>query len=239
VLCEHKEEIEKKLFYHNRDLLNLSVDVVLYDLTTLRFESTRTDLGKLRKKYKVRRFIFVADRGLFSQNNLTELRGDNRHGDFIVGMKLGVFQKRHDEFYDISNFHWINEELAVYETTHEGDRCIVTWSKKKAKRDERAREDVLDKIRRKLSKKKIKAKDFVTNKTYQKTMTGLSGESEPALNHEAIEEDAKKDGFFGVITNVKDMTAQTVVGPFRTWRQLTFPVFVLQQATLSPTQLFL
>jgi transposase len=266
VLCEHKEEIEKKLFYHDRDLLNLNVDVVLYDLTTLRFESTRTDLGelrqfgyskerrsdltqvvlgllvtpegvpigfevypgntfegktissivdKLRKKYKVRRFIFVADRGLFSQRNLTELRGKNRQGDFIVGMKLGVFKKRHDEFYDISKFHWINDELAVYETTHEGDRCIVTWSKKRAKRDERAREDVLDKIRRKLSKKKIKAKDFVSNKTYQRYVTGLSGESELALNQKAIEEDAKKDGFFGVITNVNDMTAQTVVENYK------------------------
>jgi transposase len=266
VLCEHKEEIEKKLFYHDRDLLNLNVDVVLYDLTTLRFESTRTDLGKLRQfgyskerrsdltqvvlgllvtpegvpigfevypgntfegktissivdklreKYKVRRFIFVADRGLFSQKNLAELRGKNRQGDFIVGMKLGVFKKRHDEFYDISKFHWINEELAVYETTHEGDRCIVTWSKKRAKRDERAREDVLDKIRRKLSKKKIKAKDFVSNKTYQRYVTGLSGESELALNQKAIEEDAKKDGFFGVITNVNDMTAKTVVENYK------------------------
>lgn len=267
VLHLHKEEIEKKLFYHDRDLLNLNVDVVLYDLTTLRFESTRTDLGelrqfgyskerrsdltqvvlgllvtpegvpigfevypgntfegktissivdKLRDKYKVRRFIFVADRGLFSKKNLAELKGEKKQGDFIVGMKLGVFKKRHDEFYDISNFRWINDELAVYETTHEGERCIITWSKKRAKRDERAREDVLDKIRRKLSKKKIKAKDFVTNKTYQRYVKGLSSDSnELVLNDAAIAEDATRDGFFGVITNVEDMTPQKIVENYK------------------------
>jgi len=49
VLARHKEDIESALYRHGRDLLNLRVDVVLYDLTTLRFESTRTDLGRLRQ----------------------------------------------------------------------------------------------------------------------------------------------------------------------------------------------
>lgn len=145
ILHAHKDEIKKRLFFHDRDLLNQRVDVVLYDLTTLCFESTRTDLGelrqfgyskerrsdctqvvlgllttpegipigfevypgntfegatipdivnKLRKKYCVRRFIFVGDRGLFSRKNLESLRGEKKVGEFIVGMKLGVFKKR-------------------------------------------------------------------------------------------------------------------------------------------------
>ena len=266
VLAAHKDEIEKKLFYHGRDLLNLDVDVVLYDLTTLRFESTRTDLGKLRQfgyskerrsdltqvvlgllvtpegvpigfevypgntfegktissivdklreEYRVRRFIFVADRGLFSKKNLTELKGENKLGEFIVGMKLGVFKKRHEEFYDISRFRFLNDELAVYETTHEGDRCIITWSKARAERDRRAREDVLDKIRHKLSKKKVRSKDFVSNKTYQRYVLGLSEGKEFVLNENAIAEDAARDGFFGVLTNVESMGAQKIVENYK------------------------
>lgn len=49
VLALHKDEIEKDLFWRDRDLFSADVDVVLYDLTTLRFESTRVDLGKLRQ----------------------------------------------------------------------------------------------------------------------------------------------------------------------------------------------
>lgn len=267
VLAIHKEDIEKELFWHGRDLLSMEVDVVLYDLTTLRFESTRTDMGelrqfgyskerrsdctqvvlgllvipdgvpigfevypgntfegktigdiieKLRGKYRIRRFIFVGDRGLFSKKNLKALRGEENIGEFIVGMKLGVFKDRHDEFYDISRYSWINDNLAVYETTHKGDRCIITWSKARAERDRKAREDVLDKIRRKLAKKKITAKEFVTNKTYHRYVVGLSDGKEFTLNEKAIVEDAVCDGYFGVVTNVADMKAKEIVENYKT-----------------------
>lgn len=268
VLAEHKEEIEEGLFWFDRDLFNLEVDVVLYDLTTLRFESTRTDLGalrkfgyskerrsdctqvvlgllvspdgtplgfevypgntfeghtvsdivqKIRKKFKVRRFIFVGDRGLFSRKNLVALRGPNREesGEFIVGMKLGVFKERQSEFYDFNRYTKINEELAVYETTHEGDRCVITWSKTRALRDQKAREDILNKIRLKLKKKKVTAKAFVTNTTYQRYVMGLGNGKGFKLNEKAIEEDAKRDGYFGVLTNVTDMKAVEIVSHYK------------------------
>lgn len=267
ILAKHKEEMEVDLFWHGRDLLSMEVDVVLYDLTTLRFESTRTDLGelrqfgyskerrsdctqvvfgllvtpegvplgfevypgntfegktisdiveKLRGKYRVRRFIFVGDRGLFSKKNLADLRGKDKLGEFIVGMKLGVFKDRHDEFYDMSRYTWLNDDLAIYETTHEGDRCIVTWIRARAERDRRAREDILDKIRRKLSKKKITAKTFVTNTTYQRYVVGLDDGKSFTLNEQAIAEDSLRDGYFGVVTNVTNMSAKAIVDNYKT-----------------------
>jgi transposase len=266
LLAGHKDEIEKALFWRGRDLFNLDVDVVLYDLTTLRFESTRTDLGrlrqfgyskerrndctqvvlgllvtpqgvpigfevypgntfegqtissivtKLREKYRVRRFIFVADRGLFSKNNLQALRADNKLGEYIVGMKLGVFKKRHGEFYDISRYQWVNDDLAVYETTHDGDRCIITWSRVRAERDRQAREDILDKIRHKLAKKKISAKEFVTHSAYKRYVVGLGDGEQPTLNEQAIAEDSARDGYFGVVTNIVTMTAAQIVDNYK------------------------
>ena len=267
LLSAHKDEIEKALFWRDRDLLSPQVDVILYDLTTLRFESTRTDLGelrqfgyskerrsdctqvvlgllvtpegipigfevypgntfegktikgivaKLREKFSIRRFIFVGDRGLFSKQNLTELRGENKVGEFIVGMKLAVFKKRHEEFYDIGRYQWLNDDLAVYETNHEGDRCIITWSRSRAERDRKSREDVLDKIRKKLSKKKITAKEFVTNTTYQRYVSGLNDNRDFTLNEKAIAQDATRDGYFGVVTNVLDMDAKEIVADYKT-----------------------
>jgi len=173
---------------------------------------------KMREKFNVRRFIFVADRGLFSKKNLKSLRGDDKEnqGEFIVGMKLGVFKQRHGEFYDFSRYTAINENLAVYETTHEGDRCIITWSKVRAERDRKAREDVLAKIRKKLEKKKITARTFVTNKTYQRYVIGLNNGKTFALNQNAIAEDATRDGYFGVITNVTDMKAEEIIANYKT-----------------------
>jgi len=51
VLSTHKEDIEKSLYHKGKTQMNLfnQCDVVLYDLTTLRFESTREDLDNLRR----------------------------------------------------------------------------------------------------------------------------------------------------------------------------------------------
>lgn len=271
LLSDHKEEIENALYWDGRDLLTLSVDVVLYDLTTLRFESIREDLGELRRfgyskerrsdctqvilgllvdthgiplgfevypgntfegatlvdivqrmraKFKVRRFIFVADRGLFSANNLDHIRtqcGHQGDGEFIVGMKLGIIKQRHSEFYDRSRFTRVSDDLEWYETKHDGDRCIITWSRQRAERDRKTREDILEKLTKKISKKKKSTpKDFVTNKNYTKYVAGLQ-DGQPQLNKEAIAKEAIKDGFFGVITNVPadQMNASEVLAAYK------------------------
>jgi transposase len=264
ILADHKEEIEKFLYQWKKDLFTINVDVVLYDLTTLRFESTREDMGELRKfgyskemrtdctqvvlglltdtdgiplcfevhpgntfegktlqgivekmrgKFSIRRFIFIADRGLFSFDNLDHIRADG--GEFIVGLKMGSMAKqRQKDFYDISKFNWINEELAFYEIDLNGDRCIITWSKSRSERDQKAREDILEKIRLKLAAQKKLAKNFITNRNYKKYLK-TQGKDHCELNHVAIAEDAKKDGFFGIITNVTSMKASEIVTHYK------------------------
>lgn len=260
ILAGHKEQIEQSLYEYKKDLFSINVDIVLYDLTTLRFESTREDLGELRKfgyskemrtdctqivfglltdtdgiplsfevhpgntfegntlkdivdkmrrKFSVRRFIFIADRGLFSAKNLDHIR--NNEGEFIVGLKIGVLKEelQHD-FYDINRFEFISDELAIWETTRGDDRCIITWSKSRAERDRKTREDILDKIREKLSKKTSRTKSFVTNRNYQKYLI-LQDDAKPILNQQVIDEQSRKDGFFGIITNVKSMSAKEIV----------------------------
>ena len=260
ILAGHKEQIEQSLYQYKKDLFSINVDIVLYDLTTLRFESTREDLGslrkfgyskemrtdctqvvfglltdtdgiplsfevhpgntfegktlkgivdKMRKKFSVRRFIFIADRGLFSAQNLDHIR--NNQGEFIVGLKMGVLQKELQQaFYDINRFEFISDELAIWETQYGEDRCIVTWSKSRADRDRKTRDDILSKIREKLGKKSSRTKTFVTNSNYQKYLI-IQDDKTPVLNQQAIDEQACKDGFFGIITNVKNMPAKEIV----------------------------
>jgi transposase len=260
ILAGHKEQIEQSLYEYKKDLFSINVDIVLYDLTTLRFESTREDLGglrkfgyskemrtdctqivfglltdtdgiplsfevhpgntfegntlkeivdKMRRKFSVRRFIFIADRGLFSAKNLDHIRNDQ--GEFIVGLKMGTLKDelQHD-FYDINRFEFISDELAIWETTRGNDRCIITWSRSRAERDRKTREDILDKIREKLNKKTSRTKSFVTNRNYQKYLI-LQDDAKPILNQQVIDEQSRKDGFFGIITNVKSISAKEIV----------------------------
>lgn len=43
ILCDYKETLEEHLFYKNRHLFNMKVDVVFYDVTTFHFESVKAD----------------------------------------------------------------------------------------------------------------------------------------------------------------------------------------------------
>ena len=264
LLADHKNEIERFLYQWEKDLFTINVDVVLYDLTTLRFESTREDLDELRrfgyskemrsdctqvvlglltdtngiplcfevhpgntfegntlngivdemrKKFAVRRFIFIADRGLFSFDNLEHIR--NNQGEFIVGLKMGSMEKEvQEDFYQIENFTSINEQLAVYETRIREDRCIITWSKSRAERDRKTREDVIEKIKKKIAADKKKAKKLITNRNYKKYVK-IAGNDQCELNHKAIAEEAAKDGFFGVITNVTSMSPSEIVTHYK------------------------
>ena len=270
LLHKHKEEIEKYLFSYGKNLFDINVDVVLYDLTTLRFESTRTDMGDLRQfgyskemrsdctqvvlglltdtegiplcfevhpgntfegktldgivdriseKLVIRRFIFVADRGLFSMTNLEHIK--KRSGEFIVGLKMGVLKQHIQKgFYDLEQFTWLNNELAIYETSFGDDRCIITWSRVRAERDRKSRDEVIERITATLVSAKPVSKRFITNSAYKKYIL-VKKESECALNQEAINSEKKKDGFFGIITNVKvnAMSAAEIVSNYKElWR---------------------
>ena len=264
ILAKNKDEIEKSLYWQGRDLFNYQVDVVLYDLTTLRFESQRTNLGKLRqfgyskerrgdmvqcvlgllvdrdglplgfelyagntfegktvsdierklkKKFNVRRFIFVGDRGLFSKKNLESLNQGS--GEFIVGMKLGAIKSRHEEFYDKSRFKKVHKGLSVYESDYEGHRLIIMWSAERAKRDRKAREETLLKVKKKLASKSEEGKQFITNEAYRKYVCLKGKGGKPVLNQKAIEREERSEGFFGVVTNVRDKKASDLVSHYK------------------------
>lgn len=266
LLCDKKEDIEVSLYHHGRDLFNLAIDLVFYDLTTLRFESRRQDLGslsrfgyskemrsdctqvvlgllvdgqgiplgyevfpgntfegdtlknvlkKLKEKFVIKRIVFVADRGLLSKKNIGMLKACGY--EFIVGMRLLQLKKSRKEIFDLKNYRWIREDLATWEVAHGEDRLILTWSKQRAERDKKAREDILEKIRKKLTGH-TSPKKFVTHSSYRKYLSGLE-EGKPCIDEKVIAEEARRDGFFGIITNAKEMGSQQIVTNYKElWR---------------------
>jgi hypothetical protein len=100
-----------------------------------------------------------------------------------------------------------------------GERLILTWSKTRAERDAQLREAVLDRICKQI-KSTVTAKRFVTHKGYRQYLKGLDGGA-PRLDHEAIAESERRDGFFGLVTAVPQdqLRAEEVVERYRDlWR---------------------
>jgi hypothetical protein len=65
----------------------------------------------------------------------------------------------------------------------------------RARLDRKAREEILEKIRQKLAVKNVKAKHFITNKSYRKYIS-IEG-SKPVLNKQAIKEGVAERWIFG------------------------------------------
>ena len=120
-------------------------------------------VDKMRNKFNVKRFVFVADRGLFSESNLKKLSDDGV--EFVVGMKLGSLGKAESDAYDIERFDWISGgKLAVREIKQNSRRCIVTWSKDRCERDGRKRKELIEKIQKKLSGKSHAKNSYIESR---------------------------------------------------------------------------
>ena len=77
---------------------------------------------------------------------------------------------------------------------------------------------MLDRINAKLASAKPVSKKFITNRAYKKYIL-VKNESQCALNQKAINDEKKKDGFFGIITNVKEMSSAEIVSNYKElWR---------------------
>ena len=72
---------------------------------------------------------------------------------------------------------------------------------------------VLQKIEKKLAARAT-AKRFVTNSTYRQFLSGLES-GQPTINVAAIEAAARKDGFFGIVTNVQSMTPPEIITAYK------------------------
>lgn len=159
-------------------------------------------LEKLKTKYNVTRIVLVADRGIVTKDNVGELR--KARMDFILGMRLWSMSKAWQaQVMDKSRYRALNKEgtLLIREMEYQGSRMIATWSQERAERDALIREEIVKKIQERLEKENPEPKEFVTHKGYRQFLKGLDAGT-PKLDEAAIAASQKRDGFFGVLTNV-------------------------------------
>jgi len=266
-LYERIDEVKSCTFGRMRSLFPHKIDLVLFDVTTLYFESTDTDelrnfgyskdcrfnttqvvlalatnedglpigyelfegnkaevktlsvaIEHWKKLFTIGSVCFVGDRGMFTKKNLAIL--EEQGYDYVVAAKLRALPEAiQKKVLDDSNykatvlkndFAWINE------LEHEGKRLIVSYKKRRALKDSKEREQVLDKIR-KLIGSGCSGKKLINNRGV-KRYTLLTGETEATFNEERIAEDALWDGLHGVITNLKAEAAEAVIARYsRLW----------------------
>lgn len=168
-------------------------------------------LEKLRNRFSINNVTVVCDRGLASQSNVTALQEAKFH--FVIAAKLRSMSKKL-KINDLSAFQFLPDQGAIpeedkvrfrlmehpqYADTH----LIITYSPSRAKKDKEDRERLIEKLKCKLSNSSngTSIKKVISNGGYKKYTTVKEG-SLITLNENAIEADAKWDGFHGIAVAV-------------------------------------
>lgn len=198
---EHRSDCVQVVLGLLVDRDGIPVGYELFPGNTYDGKSVPRVLDKLKSKYQIGRVVFVADRGMVSRDNVKQIEKANL--EFVLGMRLQkVGAEKEAEFYDLARYRAAGEKgkLLIREMEHEGRRLILTWSEERAKRDARTRELILESIGKKLSANPS-PRQLVTHRGYRQFIKGLE-EGRPEIDTEAVETARRRDGFYGVITNV-------------------------------------
>ena len=172
-------------------------------------------LTTLRDKYDIDKVVFVADSGMFNNNNLEELDKLEEHEfNYIVGARIKNLSKSiKEKITDESNYKRLDSDKNVARfTLDNGRKLVVTYSKKRAKKDKSDREKGIERLKAKLEKEKS-VKSHLSNHGYKKYLQleesseNSSKESKNScdltivLNEDKIKDDEKWDGLKGLVIN--------------------------------------
>lgn len=173
-------------------------------------------LKKIRARYDLQHVIFVGDRGMLNEDNLKCL--EEEKFQYIVGAKLRNVSKKlqeailSEERYTLCENNEYFQRIAIFDEKN-NRKLLVSHSAKRAAKDKYDREKAVEKILKKLSKSK-NPKTLLSNYGYKKYLK-IAGESTLQFDESKLAEEARWDGLYGVITNVKEKSAEAVLDQYR------------------------
>jgi transposase len=173
-------------------------------------------LQKLKMNYDLEKIIFVGDKGMLNEDNLSFLENNNFY--YIVGARLrNLTEELTKEILDLEKYQIADkedkEDKYIVINKEEGRRLVVNHNATRARKDKYDREKAIEKVIKKL-KKSRDPKVLISNYGYKKYIA-MEGDIKIKLNESKLEEEAKWDGLHGVITNLQDKEAKEVLAHYR------------------------
>jgi len=176
-----------------------------YDGTTV-----KTMLAMLSGRFKLGKIIFVADRGMVSEKNLSLLEAEGYQ--YIVGVKMRQLRQVRDTVLATpGRYRQVEDNLKVKETTVAGTRYVICFNPQEADKDREDRDAIVANLERKLH-----------GRTLSKVLTGDAKRfcrlcaGEAVLNQDKIAKEARYDGKY-VLRTTTTLPSEDVA---RAYKQL-------------------
>jgi len=165
----------------------------------------------LRDKYNIDNVVYVADSGMFNNDNLKELEQlEEFNFNYIVGARIKNQPNNiKEQILNMSNYKELNKDIKIANITLDnGRKLVITHSQKRARKDKADREKGIKKLREKLEKS-ISVKSQLSNQGYKKYLQLENSNKDKdstcdlsiVLDEDKINEDAKWDGLKGLVIN--------------------------------------
>ena len=195
----------------------LPVGFKLFPGNTAETRTLIDSINSWRQYIPIENVTIVGDRAMMSNANLTQLESANY--DYVVAFPLRKLSKEQQKIVlDCNKYKVVttDEEISRYQTLNLGDRYLcVSYSEKRAIKDQKDRERLVKKLRSKLDSCKS-VKSLVNIKGYLK-YSEITGKATASINEGKIAEDAKWDGLHAVISNKKSKGAEAYDNYRRLW----------------------
>lgn len=184
-------------------------------------------ISRLRERFRLRRIIFVCDRGMVSRKNLNAIRDAGY--EYIVGMKMRrLLEVRDTVLRRAGRYQQVADNLEVKEVLVGKRRYVICLNPEEAKKDQQDREAILEKLRKRLTTGNIKR--LVGNRGYRRFLK--IGKSTIEIDLDRVKADELYDGKY-VLRTTTSLPADEVAQAYknltlieRLWRELKSTVEV-------------
>ena len=195
----------------------IPVGYELYPGNTSEFSTLYPVIKNLKEKYKLKKVIVAADRGLNSGKNLLllkELGLDYVMAYKLKGAKKEIKEKLFEDGYTIEKEFKYKLIEHVKEIRVDGkvekiqDNLLLGYSEKRDKKDKADRQRLLDKADKLLNNPSMMKQEL--KKGGKKFIKVTKGNLDIELDVKQIEEAEKMDGFFAIEYSQKELTGREV-----------------------------
>jgi transposase len=171
-------------------------------------------LEKISQKYNIEKVVLVADSAMLSEANILKLDSlKDKAISYIVGARLkSLPEALKKKILDTENYQEVEPGYLVACFNYKGKKLVVSYSSRRAKKDDQDRIKALEKLEAKLQKSK-NPKSHLSKAGYRKYLK-LEGKSEVSLDEDKIATDRAWDGLGGVITN-SDLAPEEILTKYR------------------------
>ena len=186
---------------HPQILLGLLINSDGFPLTYEIFEGNKFEghtmlpiLEAFKQKYGLNQLVVVADSGLLSNKNISEL--EEKNYKYIVGARIKNSTEKIKAKLLALN---LTDGQCVLMSIDDRRKLVISYSTKRAKKDEHNKKRGLNRLEKAVGSGRLNKKHII-NRGYNKYLK-LVGQTDICIDYDKFNADAKWDGLKGYLTN--------------------------------------